>query len=249
MALDTIDTVAQILAKAEAAGTKEEAEIFMLAAEKKAARLSLTLADLRDHTKDKREKQGKPILRQVDTGQKGMMRRSRVAELLWALANEYDVQTVAANDGSYVKMVGFKEDIEIAETLYGHLLFQMVSEGREFLRSPEFKESGAGRSDGLDNFYTGFISIVKSRVGEQRRLALSEYELERRKDDNPMALVLKDKRAEVGSIFKDEFGSIRRLSTGRAKYNRAAYGAGYVSGKDANIAGRRSVGTGNAKLN
>lgn len=245
---ESIDTIAQLLNKAENTDSPEEAALFMKAAERKAARMSLKLADLRAHTKEKQDQQGKPIMRRVGTGQKGMIRRPRIAELLWRLGQEYDIQSVAANDGSYVKLVGFESDIEMVETLYGHLLYQMVDEGKEFLRSDAFKESGLSRRDGLDNFYNGFILTVARRVGEQRRIALEQYEKRRSQDLNSMALVLKDKRSEVSSKYRDEFGRIRSLKRDNSPYNGRAYGAGNSRGREANIVGRKGVDTGKGKL-
>lgn len=248
MATDSLETIAAILNKAENTNSEAERNTFMEAAQRKAARIGVDLAMAQQHTKTQQEKAGKPITKRVPCGEKGDFRRQRYAELLYKIGNVNDLREWIDGAGHWVELTGLKSDIEMTELMYGSLLFQMVSECQEYLASGEWKESAKTVHSARDSFYHGFIDAVIPRLWSAKRDAMAEAERDYQEHGESTALVLKNKRQEVNDAYRELHPTIRRARLSGLDYHPGSARQGRSSGKNANITGRQSLGTGKQKL-
>lgn len=247
---DDLDSIAAILNKAENTDNEHEREMFMEAAQRKAARAGLELDMLRKRSQDKAKEQGKPVTRTIDVGEKGQRLRPRLAELLWRLAKENDQRIWAANNGHFVKLTGYKEDIDYTVMLWRSLMVQMVQGALDYLDTGEYKkERGVTRHDAMDSYYASFIQRVVERFRRLKNEELDKLEQEYQDQGDTTAVVLRDKRKEVSDAYFAEHGRVGSLQQpGTGTWSRSAGSRGRQDGNSANLRGQQGIGQGKGKL-
>lgn len=136
---DIIAKIAKVLNRAENASTPEEADAFLKAAQALSTKYSIELAEARAHTA-KSEKRESPVRRTVDLTDFGRNTKKHLVQLFSTIAGPNDVRIDIAHGSTRVYPYGFPSDIELVETLFGHLALQMVTEANKFLESGKYKE-------------------------------------------------------------------------------------------------------------
>ena len=142
-----IEKIAKLLNQAENAGTPEEAEVFMAAAQKLGSKYSVDLAKARHMTISKEKTL--PIQKTIRIGDK-VQGLKTLTDLYLGVARANDIKNTIAHDGSRVYSVGFREDIEIAEAMFASLMVQMQT------ALNEFKEEGSWKNESVwveGNYY------------------------------------------------------------------------------------------------
>uniref|UniRef100_A0AAU3I6C9 DUF2786 domain-containing protein n=1 Tax=Streptomyces sp. NBC_01393 TaxID=2903851 RepID=A0AAU3I6C9_9ACTN len=189
-----LDKLAKILNKAENASTPEEAAAYMKKAQTLATLTSLDLAVARQRTA-KNELREQPTHKSITIGQPRKQNNARLVNLFLAIAYANDVRTNIAMNSTYVIAFGMPSDIEVVETLYASLLYQMVESANAWLKTGEYKkEKVRGKKKVWDsywhqwdhetvwkpmdgrtaraNFYDAFTGRISARLLEARQEAL-----------------------------------------------------------------------------
>lgn len=235
-----VEKIAKLLAKAERAGTPEEAETFFAKAQELMTKWSVDEAMLRAAGKSSDELTRERMYMKRSGYLKGMQRlASEVAEangckILW-----YGPQF---KEGAGVEFVGFASDIEKSKMMYASLLIQC---GRERTRSlpPEYRGDANATNTFRKSFLFGYAVRIGERLRDQRRM--TEAAEVKADSTGTMALALVDRTEEVDAFFdnvpKSKGRSSRRkydpagLSAGRSAANRADLG-------NARMGSTRSIG-------
>lgn len=128
-----LDKVSKLLAKAENAGTPEEAEAFMAKAQELASINQIDLTIARLHTAQ-REKRQEPEQRTLQCNPYNRRHnRKHFIELAMAIAEVNDVEYLIGGKDRNLLMLGFPSDMDVVEALYTHLSVQMQTECDEAL--------------------------------------------------------------------------------------------------------------------
>lgn len=139
MADRMLDKVSKLLAKAENAGTPEEADAFMAKAMELAATNSIDLAVARLHQAQKQKVQ-EPEQRTLECNPHNRRHnRKHFIELAMAIADVNDVKYLIGGGDRALLMMGFPSDMDVVEALYTHLSIQMVMECDAALKKGENK--------------------------------------------------------------------------------------------------------------
>ena len=164
-----LDKISKLLAKAENAGTPEEAEAFMAKVQELATINGIDLAVARMH-QAKKEKVQEIEERRIAVNPHNRKRnRKHFVDLALAIAAVNDVQcTITTNDAA-IFALGFPSDLDVVEALNTHLAVQMVTECDEELKRGANKdvrrvlktervkipdeERAWGESDGKGRYY------------------------------------------------------------------------------------------------
>lgn len=129
----TLDRVSKLLAKAENAGTPEEAATFMAKAQEMASLNNIDLAVARMH-QAKKERAAEPEERRIQCNPfTRRHNRKFFIELGMAICDVNDVEYLISGREYALHCVGFPEDLDVVEALYTHLSVQMVAECDEAL--------------------------------------------------------------------------------------------------------------------
>jgi hypothetical protein len=220
-----LDKLAKILARAERA-KGAEAEAFMQHAQALASTHSIDLAIARQHTA-KQERREQPTHKVIKIGEKRKQANAHFIDLFRYVAAVNDVQLNIGNSNTYVVAFGFPSDIEVVETLYASLVFQMVEAANVWLKTGEYKQEKVWRTvtrksrwgnryqeedyvpitpqQARKNFYRGYAERVYYRLNNARKEAMEaakEREVKVLDDQgnsvsSSTALVLKAKADEV----------------------------------------------------
>jgi hypothetical protein len=135
-----LDKVSKLLAKAENAGTPEEAEAFMAKVQEMATTNGIDLAVARMH-QAKKERVQEPEERTLRVNPNNRRHnRKHFIELAGAICEVNDVEYLISGTERALHMVGFPSDMDVVEALYTHLSIQMVIECDEALKKGENKE-------------------------------------------------------------------------------------------------------------
>lgn len=256
-----LDKISKVLAKAENTDNEHEADAFLAQAQRMATAHSIDLAVARRHVA-KAQRREAPVQKTVDIGAPRAVGNARMVSLFVAIADNNDVTCNVAHNSTFVVAFGFPSDIEVVETLYAHVAFQMVQAANDYLRSGEHKDeyvwnprretfTAPSAKTARLSFYDAFTGRIRTRL----RVARAHAETDAAGADvgagTGTALVLADKRAEVADFY-------RRTSTARGTWrgsrgstasSRAARRAGARAGDRARLSatptlpgGRREVG-------
>lgn len=123
-----LDKVSKLLAKAENAGTPEEAEAFMAKAQEMAAQNGLDLAVARMH-QAKKERVEDPEERRIQVSPyTRKQNRKHFMELAMHIADVNDVRYLVGGGDYVLHAVGFPSDLDVVEAMYTHLSLQMVTQ-------------------------------------------------------------------------------------------------------------------------
>jgi hypothetical protein len=134
-----LDKVSKLLAKAENAGTPEEADAFMAKAQEMAITNGIELAVARMHqAKKERVQETEERTLQVNPHNRRHNRKHFI-ELAMAICDVNDVEYLIGGGDRVLFMVGFPSDMDVVEALYTHLSIQMVMECDEALKKGEHK--------------------------------------------------------------------------------------------------------------
>lgn len=126
--MSKLDTVAKLLAKAENAGTPEEAETFMAGAQRLASQNGIDLALARMH-QAKKEKREEPEERRIQVNPYTRKHnRKHFIKLAMHIADVNDVEYLIGGRDHTLLAVGFPSDLDVVEAMYIHLSVQMVAQ-------------------------------------------------------------------------------------------------------------------------
>lgn len=136
----TLDRVSKLLAKAENAGTAEEAATFMAKAQEMASLNNIDLAVARMH-QAKKERAAEPEERRLQVNPYTRRHnRKFFIELAMAICDVNDVEYLIDGRDFALFCVGFPEDLDVVEALYTHLSVQMVTECDEALTRGDHRD-------------------------------------------------------------------------------------------------------------
>lgn len=156
--MSKLDKVSKLLAKAENAGTPEEAEAFMAGAQRLAAQNGIDLAVARMHQAAK-ERLEEPEERRIQVNPyTRKINRKHFMELAMYIADVNDVKYLIGGGEYVLYAVGFPSDMDVLEAMYVHLAVQMVEQCDAALKA------GANRAE--------------RTVPKQRREDIPEAEIE-----------------------------------------------------------------------
>lgn len=212
-----------LLAKAENAGTPEEAEAFSAKAEELIAKYAIDLATIKATGGQTREK---PVQMRVKCEKNYKMPK---ATLLHGIAKAFDVAMIIVDNKVQV-LVGFPSDLAAVDLLFTSLLLQSANAMRH--------ESEATGLRGTDlwrwrqSFLYGFAATVRERLAATRKRTTEQA-------GTGTDLVLRDRRAMVHDEFKRMFPRTR--STRSRIHDYAGMTAGNAAGRRASLGGA-SVG-------
>lgn len=201
MSDQNLDLIAALLRKAERTDNEHEADAFMSRAQTLASRHSIDLAIARAHTA-KAEKREEVEEQAITMGAKGKQGLAQYVRLFLNICEVNEIKCLIAHDSTTVYAMGFPSDIEMAQTLYGSLVVQMVQAGEAYLKSGEYKKDTVripgrykrvrspywgfdevwveGTEKPVDgrvarrSFYEGFITKITSRLREAKNEALEQ---------------------------------------------------------------------------
>jgi hypothetical protein len=224
-----LNRLAKILTQAERA-KGVEAETFMQKAQALASAHSLDLAIARQHTA-KREQREQPTHKMIVIGEKRKQGNAHYMDLFRFIAHVNDVKVNLAHNNTYVVAFGFPSDIEVVETLYASLVFQMVEAANAWLKTGEYKGEKVRRQvtksdrwggkwkeyayvsitsqQARKNFYRGYAERVFYRLNLAREEALEAAKARKvevldeqgNAVSSSAALVLKSKADEVDDYY------------------------------------------------
>lgn len=139
MADKMLDKVSKLLAKAENAGTPEEAEAFMAKVQEMATANGIDLAVARMHQAAKERIQEPEERTLMCNPHNRRHNRKHFIELGMAICDVNDVEYLIGGNDRALFMVGFPSDMDMVEALYTHLSIQMVVECDEALKRGDNK--------------------------------------------------------------------------------------------------------------
>jgi hypothetical protein len=256
-----LDKLAKILNQAENAATPEEAEAFLRKAQMLATNTSIDLAVARQYTA-RGEKREQPTHKHITIGEARKKSNARLANLFFAVSNNNDVKINIANNSTFVIAFGMPSDIEVVETLYASLLFQMVESANAWLRKGEYKTEqvwndracGFKPMDGRtarSNFYDAYTKTIFTRLYGARKEALEAVK-ERTyavKNDQGASehqsaeMVLFNKADEVNDYYKTASTAKGTWKGARAAaHSNSARTAGDSAGRTARIGSNLAIG-------
>lgn len=123
-----LDKVSKLLAKAENAGTPEEAEAFMAKVQELATINGIDLAVARMHQAKKERVQEVEERRIAVNPNNRRLNRKHFVDLALAIADVNDVKCTITMNDSAIFALGFPSDLDVVEALNTHLAVQMVAE-------------------------------------------------------------------------------------------------------------------------
>jgi hypothetical protein len=124
MSNKTLELIAKLLAAAEGAATEAEADRFNDQAQQIAARNSIDVAHAL-HLKRSKESTV-PIQRGIVIGVPGTEGLKTLVNLYLGVAAANDIRCLIAQNSTRVYAIGYEEDIDVSEALYGSLVTQMT---------------------------------------------------------------------------------------------------------------------------
>ncbi|WFG46974.1 DUF2786 domain-containing protein [Pseudonocardia alni] len=232
-----LDRIRKLLAKAERAGTPDEAEIYTDKAFALMARHGIDEA-LLAAAPGAGAARADPIGRSritVDNPYSGAKARL----LGWtasALRCRWVMHDQRGGSVAAVTVFGFASDRERVELLYTSLLLQATA-ALATVRPPDPGESVAAYRR---SWIYGFAGRVYERLCEAERSALGETEAETGRAAASTELVLADRGAEVDRAYDAEFGRLRRAR--RPQVSGSGFRHGAAAADRADLGGPRLDG-------
>ncbi len=265
-ASSTLDKISKVLAQAERASTTEEAATFFDKAQALATRYSIDLAVARQHVA-RTQRRETPIHRSIAIGQHRQAGNKHFVRLFLVIARVNDVKANIATNSTTVYPYGFPTDLDVVEAMYSHLATHMAESAALYLRTGAHRETKvwsptrkvhvpATAREARLAFYDSYITTINRRlVAAQEaaeRNAIADIEAARggSADAGRTALVLADKRAEVGDYYarnSDAKGSWSGWK-GRPQKVPSAATAGRSAGQRAQLSSGRALPGGRGAL-
>lgn len=136
----SLDRISKLLAKAENAGTPEEAEAFMAKVQEMATLNGIDLAVARMH-QAKKEKVQEVEERRIQVNPYNRRHnRKFFVDLALAIADVNDCESLISGGEIAIIAMGFPSDLDVVEALFAHLSVQMVAECESELKAGANKE-------------------------------------------------------------------------------------------------------------
>ena len=262
-ASSTLDKISKVLAQAERASTAEEAATFFDKAQSLATRYSIDLAVARQHVA-RTQRRETPIHRSIAIGQQRQAGNKHFVRLFLVIAHVNDVKANIATNSTTVYPYGFPTDIDVVEAMYSHLATHMAESASVYLTTGAFGETmvwsptrrtrvPATAREARLAFYDSYINTIKKRLVAAQELAERDaVDAIDAEDDSATstALVLADKRAEVGDYYSrnsDAKGSWSGWK-GRTQTVPSAASAGRSAGQRAQLSSGRALPQGRLVL-
>lgn len=219
---DMTDKVRKLLAKAERAGTPEEAEAFAAKAQQLIIEHTIDTALLTDTDRDK-----------ITNKMVKLSSYYHADYILWTGVGEanniqYVVIEMPGTSVKHVHVFGRHEDIENTELIVTSLQVQMARLSRKL--QPGFG-STKDRWNWHRSFRIGFAEAIHARMQEVVSMASKTAET-----DNPGALpVLRDRTVAAYESMRDKYPNVREGRRRRTRINRSGYLNGQQQGSNADI--------------
>ncbi|WP_323792940.1 TIGR04338 family metallohydrolase, partial [Nocardioides sp.] len=262
-ASSTLDKISKVLAQAERASTTEEAATFFDKAQSLATRYSIDLAVARQHVA-RTQRRESPIHRSIAIGQHRQAGNKHFVRLFLVIARVNDVKANIATNSTTVYPYGFPTDIDVVEAMYSHLATHMAESASLYLTTGSYRETmvwsptrkthvPATAREARLAFYDSYITTINKRLVAAQSAAERDAIRDIEADDDSStstALVLADKRAEVGDYYSrnsDAKGSWSGWK-GRIHEVPSAASAGRTAGQRAQLSSGRALPHGRQAL-
>lgn len=200
-----LDKVEKLLAKANRAGTPEEAEAFYTKAQELMVRWSIDEAMLQKAGKS----QDELVTEHVEMKRSGLF---KTYVRLWSeIAKANDVKILMYSPGDWrvpgVDLIGWKSDVDKVKMLYASFMIQSQRERNKSI--PDYMRQGERWSNSAEvarwrkSFQIGYASRIGRRLREAKARTQTEV-VTNSKASSGMELAIKDRSEAV----KDYFNSI-----------------------------------------
>jgi len=264
--------IGALLVKAENASTQAEADAYMSKAQELATLTAIDLEVARQKQLDKHKREV-PEKRYVQLLPEGMQKlRQHFITLAYAVAGPNDVKMTyySTDPKAGANLYGFPSDIDVTLLLFQSLAVQMKAAADAYIKGGEWKgdtyesdeydwnaslfalDTGGSRYKrkpvnamvARNQFYTGFVGAIGSRLDEARREAVAAHRADSAGESTGTDLVLKAKAEEVATFYKENSGRVRagRGNTS-ARYGGRGGAAGTAAGNSARLASQRGIGS------
>lgn len=229
-----ITKIQALLAKAESTDSEEESDALFAKAEELMVKWSIDEAVARAAGKMEAEDF---VCEKVDLASTYFMAD---IDLMMAVANNGDCRLVmakpASNRAGWVKVVGFKGDVERALMLFTSLRIQVTRGVGKAVQPPEdFSSSYIFRK----SFRQGFAYRIGERLRKQREATVKDAAEEH---GTGMELVLRNKSEVVDQKYSEMFRNLRRARSGRQGWSGAGGNQGRAAGDRADVGNSRVGG-------
>ena len=224
---DKLERIRKLLAKAEKAGTPEEAETYNDKAAELMARHSIDSAALAARDPADRDAIGSRHITMTDPYS------TEKASLAGGIAVTMNCRIVShpgrgRGKIASVTLIGFESDIKRVELSYTSLLLQ-ATRSVAAQRPPSW--SGESTAAFRRSWLIGFTAEVHRRLTDAGQRAAADHDVARTAGEPSAELVLADRKSLVDRAVSERFPTLRRPRP------RQLTGSGYRSGVDA---GRRA---------
>lgn len=268
---DTLVTrISKLLAKAENTDSTAEAATFFEAAQRLCTQHSIDMA-LAHAAKEKSMAPDVIEERSLTIGEAGSDNLKQKVLLWHAIAEPNNLRYSITHDSSTVHPVGYTSDLDMAESLWGVLMEQMVRLCNDYLNAGEWKgttytgESKWMRVDGewvfgpevkkvnrrvaRRSFYEGFIHAVGLRLKKAHDEVVAEHIAADTARDATLpsvtSLVLVDRKAKVDEFTDRAFAARGVRGSWRGSKTSGssskAQVAGSRAGASASLSGRKAI--------
>jgi hypothetical protein len=242
-----IDKITKLLAKAERAGTPEEAEAFAAKATDLMMKHSIDEAMVANRKPGSSTK-----VAQLKIPVYGSYWQAH-REIAFGVARAFDCKLLqgttpyAGKQKGYALVVGFEDDLKLIEQLYASLLIQCQRGLDAFKRSGNLPShyTPMEKFTARRSFIFGFADEVTRRLVEQRENAKASAQ-ETNTGDTSVALVLANRKDAVDQYFAEAFPRTGKARGGSLNVNGSGLRAGRVAGSQADIGNRRVQGSNKA---
>lgn len=223
---DKLERIRKLLAKAEKAGTTEEAEIYNEKAAELMARHSIDSAMLAAGEPD-RDRVG---VRRLDMTDPYSKEKATLAGGVATAMNCRIVSHAGSRRGqiSSVTLIGFESDLNRVELSYTSLLLQAT---RSVVRQRPPAWSGESTAAFRRTWLIGFAAEVHRRFSEAAERAASDHDSTRAEGRPSAEIMLADRKSLVDRTLSERFPTLRKPPPRRLA------GSGYLAGVSA---GRRA---------
>lgn len=233
-----LDRIRKLLAKAERAGTPDEAEIYTDKAVELMARHGVDEAVLAATGPPRTDPIGHVRI-DIDDPYSGAKARL-LGWIASALRCRWVMHDPRAGTVAAVTVFGYTSDRERVELLYTSLLLQ-ASAQLGSVRPPDPRESVAAYRR---SWVYGFAARVHQRLLQAEQAAVSEVASTSAAGAPSVELVLVDRGKEVDRAYEEEFGDLRRAR--RPQVSGSGYRRGAAAADRADLGGPRLDGQGRA---
>lgn len=236
-----LDKVEKLLAKANRAGTPEEAEAFYTKAQELMVRWSIDEAMLQKAGKS----QDELVTEHVEMKRSGLF--NTYVELWSAIARANDVKILVYKLGDWripgVDLIGWKSDIDKVKMLYASFMIQSQRERNnsipDYMRQGERWSNSAEVARWRKSFQVGYARRIGRRLREAKARTQTEV-VTTSKASSGMELAIKDRSAAVTDYF-DSIPKGKGRSS-RMKLDYEAMGSGASAADRADLGHTRMGG-------